>query len=415
VCKCILFIYWLLNSLASVIPIILAVAFFTLAERKVMAFLQRRIGPNIVGPFGVLQPIADALKLLFKESLYIKTSTPYMYTAASILPFVFGFINWFNIPNNEVGEISNSSFISLLYVFPISLGGLAGVVLAGWASGSKYSTLGAFRGLSQLISYDIPMIFSILPILFFSGSLDFIDIILNQFNNVWFFFGGLVSFIIFCITVLAETNRVPFDLPEAEAELVAGFNVEYSSINFALFFLGEYSSMLLLSATTVFLFFAGWSSINLYLIVICTLFVALSYYIFEEMSDYLTIFFEWLGDLLSEYFILTEYVKNKLTFLISILITIVSIYTYIPIFLSFFNDYFFIIFDFILGGFFYIPFSYKIVFFGLLFIIVRANVPRYRFDQLLGISWKSLLPISLANTISSFFILLAFNGFNTII
>jgi len=167
--KCSFFLYWGINSFVSVVPIIIAVAFFTLAERKLMAYLQRRVGPNVVGPLGLLQPIADALKLLFKESLFIKTSTPYLYTVASTFPFIFGFLNWFNIPSDERGELSNNSFINLLYIFPISLGSVAGVVLAGWSSGSKYSTLGSYRGLSQLISYDIPMIFSVIPIYFLVG------------------------------------------------------------------------------------------------------------------------------------------------------------------------------------------------------------------------------------------------------
>ena len=229
-------LFWIIDSIASIVPIIVAVAFYTLAERKFMAYLQRRVGPNVVGIYGLLQPVADGLKLIFKESIITKGSTPIIYTVACTFPFIFGVFNWYNIPFNEFSDISNTSNLNLLYIFPISIGGLAGIVLAGWSSNSKYSTLGAYRGISQLISYDVPMMFSILPILLMSGSLDLVDIAVNQNNNVWFFFAGLISFFIFSITVLAETNRVPFDLPEAEAELVAGFNVEYSSINFALFF-----------------------------------------------------------------------------------------------------------------------------------------------------------------------------------
>jgi len=414
--RCWLFIFWIINSLVSIVPIIISVAFFTLAERKLMAYLQRRVGPNVVGPYGLLQPIADALKLLFKESLFTKASTPYLYTIASTFPFIFGFINWFNIPILETSEISNLSSINFMYIFPISLGGLAGVVLAGWSSGSKYSTIGSFRGLSQLISYDIPMIFSVIPILLFSGSLDFIDIALLQLTNVWFIFAGIILFFTFAVTVLAETNRVPFDLPEAEAELVAGFNVEYSSINFALFFLGEYSSMLLLATVSVLLFISGQSFVNLNIFFSLGLFISIAYFISSYLDDiveklYLKIInFRFVSNL-SNY---TLFKINKLLVRISIYAGICSLmfYAYMPVFIiilnsSFLNE----VLSYVGYLFIKMPFSSKVILLSFLFVLVRANLPRYRFDQLLSISWKTLIPISIGGLINSFFIMFSFNGF----
>lgn len=418
-------LFWIVDSIASIVPIIIAVAFYTLAERKFMAYLQRRVGPNVVGIYGLLQPVADGLKLIFKESILTKGSTPIIYTLACTFPFIFGVFNWYNIPFNEFSDMSNTSNLNLLYIFPVSIGGLAGVILAGWASNSKYSTLGAYRGISQLISYDVPMMFSILPIILMSGSLDLIDIAINQINNVWFFFAGLTSFFIFSITVLAETNRVPFDLPEAEAELVAGFNVEYSSINFALFFLGEYSNMLLLSAVTSLLFFSGTSENNAVIILfsISAIFVTYNYLVTVYKLDkhYNEIHAIRLRVWEHTNFLLKAYQLNIIYFLVTYSTVISYLYLMYGNLLILSNTYneiyniFCSITCFITIPVLFLPFHVKVVFISFLFILVRANVPRYRFDQLLGLSWKGLLPVSIASLFTSFSLLFCFNGFTSVL
>lgn len=418
-------IFWVIDSLASIVPIIIAVAFYTLAERKFMAYLQRRIGPNVVGIYGLLQPVADGLKLIFKESILIRGSTPVIYTLACSFPFIFGMLNWYNVPFSEFSEVSNTSNLNLLYIFPISIGGLAGVVLAGWASNSKYSTLGAYRGISQLISYDVPMMFSILPILLMSGSLDLVDIAINQINNVWFFFASLISFFIFSITVLAETNRVPFDLPEAEAELVAGFNVEYSSINFALFFLGEYSSMFLLSAVTSIMFFSGTSENNSLILFFSITFSILAYNyvstVYKLDPYYNEIFAIKLRFWEKTNYILKEYQLNIIYFFLSyvfIYIYLYLMYGNVLVISNFFNNTINIIYSlicFITLPIIYLPFTVKVVIISFFFILVRANVPRYRFDQLLGLSWKGLLPVSISSLVITLSLLFCFNGFISIL
>lgn len=241
--------------LGTLIPIIIAVAFFTLSERKIMAFMQRREGPNVAGSFGILQPLADGLKLLIAEPIRIMQATPYLYILSATLPFIFSLMQWSVVPLGYYEAVANDSTINILYLFPLALGGTYGVMLSGWASNSKYSSIGSFRSIAQLVSYDIPFMLSIIPILIVSGSLNITEVGYLQSKTLWFFFLNIPAALVFFITALAETNRAPFDLPEAEAELVAGFNVEYSAMFFALFFLGEYSSMLLISLLYTQLFF----------------------------------------------------------------------------------------------------------------------------------------------------------------
>ena len=242
--------------LAILVPLLLAVAYLTYAERKVIGAMQLRKGPNVVGPFGLLQPIADAVKLLFKETILPAGANRIVFIMAPMLTFILSLIAWAVIPF-DVGLVLADINVGILYLFAISSLGVYGVIMAGWASNSKYPFLGALRSAAQMVSYEVSMGFVIITVLICVGSLNLQDIVLAQ-QNIWFCIPLLPMFVIFFISTLAETNRSPFDLPEGESELVAGFFVEYSSMSFALFFLGEYANMILMSAMTTILFLGGW-------------------------------------------------------------------------------------------------------------------------------------------------------------
>lgn len=242
--------------LLIVVPLILCVAYLTFAERKVIAAMQLRKGPNVVGPFGLLQPIADALKLMHKETIIPHQSNAVVFLAAPILTFGLSFAAWAVIPFGTFPALSNIN-VGILYLFAISSLGVYGIILAGWASNSRYAFLGALRSAAQMISYEISLGLVIVTVLLCAGSLNLTAIVEAQ-RKVWFVIPLLPMAVIFMISALAETNRAPFDLPEAEAELVSGFNVEYSSLSFALFFLGEYANMILMSAIGSLLFLGGW-------------------------------------------------------------------------------------------------------------------------------------------------------------
>jgi len=241
---------------AIVVPLLGAIAYLTLAERKVMAAMQLRRGPNVVGPFGLLQPIADGVKLLFKETIIPSGASRTVFIAAPMLTFVLSLVAWAVIPFGN-GVVLADINVGVLYLFAISSLGVYGVVMAGWASNSKYPFLGALRSAAQMVSYEVAIGFVMITVLLCVGSLNLTDIVLAQ-KNVWFAVPLLPMFVIFFISALAETNRTPFDLPEAEAELVAGYFSEYSAMTFALFFLGEYGNMILMSASTTILFLGGW-------------------------------------------------------------------------------------------------------------------------------------------------------------
>ncbi len=242
--------------LAIVVPVLIGVAYLTLAERKVMAAMQLRVGPNLVGPFGLLQPFADAVKLLFKETVIPSGANRVVFVAAPMLTFMLSLVAWAVIPF-DAGLVLADINVGVLYLFAISSLGVYGIIMAGWASNSKYAFLGALRSAAQMVSYEVSIGFVIITVLLCVGSLNLSDIVQAQ-QRVWFFIPLFPMFIIFFISGLAETNRTPFDLPEGESELVAGFFVEYSSMSFALFFLGEYGNMILMSAMTSVLFLGGW-------------------------------------------------------------------------------------------------------------------------------------------------------------
>ena len=245
-----------LSIVAIVVPVLGGVAYMTYAERKVIAAIQLRRGPNVVGPLGLLQPVADGIKLLFKETILPVGANRVVFLLAPMLTFILSLVAWAVIPFDE-GWVLADINVGILYLFAISSLGVYGIIMAGWASNSKYAFLGALRSAAQMVSYEVAIGFVIISVLLCVGSLNLSEIVKAQ-EGLWFCIPLLPMFVMFFVSTLAETNRAPFDLPEAEAELVAGYNVEYSSMTFALFFLGEYANMILMSAMTTVLFLGGW-------------------------------------------------------------------------------------------------------------------------------------------------------------
>jgi NADH-quinone oxidoreductase subunit H len=252
--------------LIVVVPLLVCMAMLTYFERKIIAAMQLRKGPNVVGFMGLLQPFADGLKLLLKETIIPSQSSKVVFLAAPMLTFMLALLGWAVIPINADFVIANIN-VGVLYLFAISSLGVYGIIMAGWASNSKYAFLGAIRSSAQMVSYEVSIGFVIVTVLLYVGSLNLNDIVQAQAGGIshWFAFNIFSGefllfpmFILFIISALAETNRHPFDLPEAEGELVAGYNVEYSSMSFALFFLGEYMNMILMSGITTILFLGGW-------------------------------------------------------------------------------------------------------------------------------------------------------------
>jgi len=299
-------VYVILHYLPFFVGLLISIAFYTLAERKIMAAMQRRTGPNVVGFLGILQPFSDGLKLVLKEFFQPRYAEKKLFWIGPFLMLVVSFISWLVIPFSDNGPIFEFH-LSLIFLYAINSLGVYGIILSGWSSNSKYAFLGALRSSAQMISYEISLGFIFLLIGCAAGSYNLTDICFAQHQTISFFFPLFPVFLIFYVTVLAETNRIPFDLPEAEAELVAGYNTEYSSMGFTLFFLAEYSNMLLMSFLIVICFFKGWFG----------MFGLFSYFL-------------------------------------------------------------------------------KVIFFAVSLIWVRATLPRYRYDQLMSLGWKTFLPIILS-------------------
>ena len=317
----------ILKILSITIPLLLAVAYFTVAERKIMGAVQRRRGPNVVGFIGLLQALADGLKLFVKETTFPSNSNLAVFLLAPILSFLLSVIGWAVIPFSHTAVLADIN-LGILYIFAISSLNVYGLVLAGWASNSKYAFLGALRSTAQMISYEISIGFIILSVAVSVGSLNLSKIVLAQ-KEIWLLIPLFPLFVMFYISMLAETNRHPFDLPEAEAELVSGYNVEYSAMTFALFFLAEYSNMLLMSALSAVLFLGGWlPPINIFPL------------------------------------------------------------TLLP------------------GS---LWFSIKVGIGAVFFILTRATLPRYRYDQLMYLGWKCFLPFAIGYLMLTVGILISFN------
>jgi NADH-quinone oxidoreductase subunit H len=242
--------------LAVIVPLLLAVAYLTYFERKVLALSQLRKGPNVVGPFGLLQPFADGLKLLNKETIVPSGANALLFIIAPVVTFTLSLVAWAVIPF-DVGTVVANINVGILYLFAISSLGVYGVILAGWASNSRYAFLGALRSAAQMVSYEVAIGFVLVTVLLCVGSLNLSAIVEAQ-RHIWFAIPLLPMFVIFFISGLAETNRAPFDIVEGETEIVAGYFVEYSAMAFALFYLGEYANMILISAMTAVLFLGGW-------------------------------------------------------------------------------------------------------------------------------------------------------------
>ena len=311
-----------LKILSIIIPLLISVAYFTLAERKVMGIIQRRKGPNVIGYLGLLQPLADGLKLFSKETILPSNSNFVLFILAPILTFFLSLMSWAVIPlsNNVVLADIN---LGILYIFSISSLSVYGILIAGWSSNSKYPFLGALRSTAQMISYEVSIGFIIVNVSLCSGSFNLNNIVMSQ-VDIWYVVPLFPMFVLFAISMLAETNRHPFDLPEAEAELVSGYNVEYSAMTFALFFLGEYANMLLMSSFITIMFLGGWLPL---------------------MNIFPTSFW----------------------------------------------------------------FSLKLSISVFFFFFARAALPRYRYDQLMLLGWKSFLPLSLGYLIFTSGLLMSFN------
>ena len=314
------------------VPVLVSVAMIVWLDRRVWAFVQKRQGPNVVGPFGLLQSLADALKYIFKEIIIPASSNKVIFILAPIITMTLALISWAVIPFSESQVLANIN-VGILYIFAVSSLGVYGIIMGGWASNSKYPFLGAIRSAAQMVSYEVSIGIIIINVLLCVGSLNLNDIVSAQ-ENMWFIIPLFPMFVIFFISALAETNRPPFDLPEAEAELVAGYQTEYSGMMYAMFWLGEYANILLMCALGSILFLGGWLS-------------PIDLYPFNLIPGALWLIF-------------------------------------------------------------------KILLLFILFALVKAIVPRYRYDQLMRLGWKIFLPLSLTYVVLTASYLFYFNLLPTI-
>ena len=309
------------------VPVLVSVAMIVWLDRRIWAFVQKRQGPNVVGPFGLLQSLADALKYMFKEVIIPSSSNKVIFVLAPIVTMTLALVSWAVIPFNETQVLADIN-VGILYLFAVSSLGVYGIIMGGWASNSKYPFLGAIRSAAQMVSYEVSIGVIIINVLLCVGSLNLNDIVMAQ-ENLWFVIPLFPMFVIFFISALAETNRPPFDLPEAEAELVAGYQTEYSGMMYAMFWLGEYANILLMCAMGAILFLGGWLS-------------PIEIYPFTLIPSAIWLIF-------------------------------------------------------------------KILFLFVLFALVKAIVPRYRYDQLMKLGWKIFLPLSLTWVILTSSYLFYFN------
>ncbi|WP_419758244.1 NADH-quinone oxidoreductase subunit NuoH [Acidisoma sp.] len=247
-----------LETLAVLVPLLLIVAYATYAERRILGAMQLRKGPNVVGPFGLWQAFADAIKMIMKETIVPTGANRFLFLLAPMLTFSLAMLAWVVVPTGDNLAVANIN-VGILYLFAISSLGVYGIIIAGWSSNSKYAFLGGLRSAAQMVSYEVSIGFVLVSVLLCVGSLNLNDIVRAQ-NGLWFCIPLFPMFVVFFISGLAECNRVPFDLPEGESEIVAGFMVEYSSMSYAMFFLGEYANMVLMSGMTSILFLGGWMS-----------------------------------------------------------------------------------------------------------------------------------------------------------
>ena len=314
------------------VPVLVSVAMIVWLDRRVWAFVQKRQGPNVVGPFGLLQSLADALKYIFKEIIIPASSNKVIFILAPIITMTLALIAWAVIPFSESQVLANIN-VGILYIFAVSSLGVYGIIMGGWASNSKYPFLGSIRSAAQMVSYEVSIGIIIINVLLCVGSLNLNDIVMAQ-ENMWFIIPLFPMFVIFFISALAETNRPPFDLPEAEAELVAGYQTEYSGMMYAMFWLGEYANILLMCALGSILFLGGWLS-------------PIDLYPFNLIPGALWLIF-------------------------------------------------------------------KILLLFILFALVKAIVPRYRYDQLMRLGWKIFLPLSLTYVVLTASYLFYFNLLPTI-
>jgi NADH-quinone oxidoreductase subunit H len=247
-----------LETLAVLVPLLMIVAYATYGERRILGAMQMRKGPNVVGPFGLWQPFADALKMIMKETIVPTGANRVLFLLAPILTFSLAMLAWVVVPTGDNLAVANIN-VGILYLFAISSLGVYGIIIAGWSSNSKYAFLGGLRSAAQMVSYEVSIGFVLVSVLLCVGSLNLNDVVRAQ-DGLWFCIPLFPMFVVFFISGLAECNRVPFDLPEGESEIVAGFMVEYSSMSYAMFFLGEYANMVLMSGMTSILFLGGWMS-----------------------------------------------------------------------------------------------------------------------------------------------------------